>query len=90
LDVQDDQDGGLRQTDADLLQSIAAQVAIALQNAQAYHSAQRQAERETLISEIGGRIQGTTSVEDALKVSVRELSRALGKDTFAQIMPEKE
>jgi len=90
LDVQDELEGGLSQTDADLLQSIAAQVAIALQNSQAYLNAQRRAERETLIGEIGGRIQSTTSVEDALKVTVRELSLALKKDTYVRLAPDGE
>lgn len=88
LDVQDDKVGGLSNADADLLQAIAGQVAIALQNARAYDAAQKQAQREALIGEISQRIQSTTSVEDALKVTVRELSLALKKDTFVQLMPE--
>jgi putative methionine-R-sulfoxide reductase with GAF domain len=89
LDVQDDELGGLDYTDADLLQSIANQVAIALQNARAYRDAQRQADREALMGNIVQQIQSTTSVEDALKVAVRELGRALEKDTRIRLTTDQ-
>ncbi len=78
LDVQQNKVGGVGQTDADLLQAIASQVAIALQNAQAYAIAQNQVEVETRRNEIVQKIQGSTSIDEALKVAVRELGRALG------------
>ncbi|MFZ0544540.1 MAG: GAF domain-containing protein [Candidatus Promineifilaceae bacterium] len=77
LDVQHNARFILKQEDADLLQSIANQVAIALQNARAYRRAQHQAQREALINEIGQKIQSTTTVDMALKTAVRELGQAL-------------
>ncbi len=77
LDVQHNVRSLLGQEDADLLQSIANQVAVALQNAKAYHRAQRQAQREALINEIGQKIQSATTVDKAMQTAVRELGQAL-------------
>jgi HAMP domain-containing protein len=77
LDVQENKVGGLGEEDADLLLSIAGQVAIALRNARQYADSQRQVEREARISAIVGHIQDTQTIEEALQVAVRELGRAL-------------
>jgi len=57
---------------------VANQVAIAVQNAQAYTRAQQEAEREATIASIGQRIQSAASVDDALQIAVSELGQALG------------
>jgi hypothetical protein len=59
-----------------------------LQNARSFSQTQRQAERETAVNLITQRIQGTTSIEAALKVAVRELGHALGmKQTLVTLEP---
>lgn len=78
LDVQHNITEGLNQEDVDLLQSLANQVAIALQNARSYTAVQDRAEREALIGSISQKIQSTTNIENAMQTAVREIGRALG------------
>jgi putative methionine-R-sulfoxide reductase with GAF domain len=78
LDVQHNVADGLAEEDIDLLRSIANQVAIAIQNARSFVETQRQVEREAMIGAISQKIRQTTSVDEALQVTVRELGRAVG------------
>lgn len=78
LDVQHNIVNGLQQADADLLLSIANQLAVALQNARLLQEAQQKAERVALANSISQKIQGTTTVTDAIQIAVRELGRATG------------
>ncbi|MCA9937155.1 MAG: GAF domain-containing protein [Anaerolineales bacterium] len=78
LDVQHNVINGLGIQDTDLLESIASQAAIALQNAGTLREAQQRAEQEATLNTIVQKIQSTTSINDALQVTVRELGHALG------------
>jgi GAF domain-containing protein len=78
MDVQHDVRGGLTRSDAELLQSIANQVAIALRNAELYEYAQLSADREAVVNVINQRIQQAVSVDDVLQTAAQEIGRALG------------
>ena len=78
LDVQQNTVNGLDQEDVRLLQSLAGQVAISLQNARSYEQSKSQAELETLANTIGQKIQRANTVEETLQTAIRELGLALG------------
>jgi NO-binding membrane sensor protein with MHYT domain/putative methionine-R-sulfoxide reductase with GAF domain len=77
LDVQQNRVGGLTTADAELVQSLANQVAIALQNAQSFERTRRLAERQKTLNAISRKIQSATSVEAVLETAARELGLAL-------------
>ncbi len=78
LDVQQNIVHGVAQADAELLQPIADQLAVSVRSARILSRAWQQAERKDLIAFIGHKIRQTTAVEDALRVTARELGRVLG------------
>jgi HAMP domain-containing protein len=73
LDVQHDVSDGLVEEDVQVLQSVAYQVAIAIQNAQSFDQARKQAEREAMINAINQKIQSATSVMAVLQIAAEEL-----------------
>lgn len=78
LDVQHNIVHGLTQEDADLIEAISNQVAVALRNARAYSEIQARAEREALLASISQKIQSANTIERALQVTLSELSQAVG------------
>ena len=79
ISVQSNTSPGLySEHERDLLTAIASQASVALENATVFRQTQKQAEYEAMINQISQRIQSTTSVENALQVTIRELGKALG------------
>jgi len=78
LDVQQNMVNGLSEEDVELLQSLASQVAISLQNARTFEESRAKAELESLVNTIGQKIQKSTSMEDTLQTAIREIGTALG------------
>jgi len=86
FDVQSDKADHFTEEDIRIQTTLAAQIAVALQNARTYSVAQRQAERETALNTISQKIQSATSVEAVLQIAARELGRALNAPlTIAQL-----
>jgi methyl-accepting chemotaxis protein len=78
LDVQADHVDAFSEESANIQMTLASQVATALQNAQSYDRAKKQADLESLVNMIGQRIQRTVSIEDTLQTAIRELGTAIG------------
>ena len=83
--------GLYKEIDRDLLISVASQTAIAIENARIFSQTQLQAGYEAMVNAISQKIQGTTTVDSALQVAIRELGRALGsKRTSVQLRVVKD
>ena len=77
LDVQHHTAESLGSGDAELLQIVAAQVAVALQNAQLMTQVQTRADRAARLNAVSQRIQAATSIEQVLQTAVQELGATL-------------
>ncbi len=77
LDVQQKVINGFKPADIELLQSLANQAAVALQNTRQYELTHRRAQRQTMINTISQKIQNANSVDEVLQTTAQELGRAL-------------
>jgi len=78
LDVQSTEGAAFTQEDVTTLQTMADQLATAIENARLFEQEQRHARRERLIREVTARIRGAADVESILQTTVQEVSKALG------------
>lgn len=67
----------------ELTQAVAGQLAVSLENARLYEETGYAAIQEQRINEISGRFQQTTSIDDLLRITLAELSSALGAEQGA-------
>jgi GAF domain-containing protein len=71
----------LRQTETlEMLQSVAQRLALSIDNARLFEQAQELAQQELEVNTISARLQGVNTMEEIVKMTVDELSRALGAD----------
>lgn len=75
LDVQQNNPDGLGQQDSDLLQIIASQIAATLKNSNYYATLTKQTAQISKVAKIVEAIRASKRVDQALKISVRELGR---------------
>ncbi len=78
LDVQSTQPHSLSEDDVAVLEILADQLAVAVQNARLFAEALARAEREQEVVEITSKIRASGDIDSMLKVAVTELRRALG------------
>jgi GAF domain-containing protein len=62
----------------ELAQVVAERLALSLENARLFEQAQTTAQREQLVSQISGKLTGTTDIDQILQTAIRELGLALG------------
>lgn len=65
-------------TDRFILQQLVNQLAIAVENAEAYQQSQRVAQSKALVNDISIKLQQQTNIEQILNVTMNELGQALG------------
>lgn len=66
------------ETDQAIFQQMINQLAVAIENAEAYRQSQRVAQNEALVNDIATHFQQHSAIEDMLHIAVDELGRALG------------
>jgi len=81
--VKDKQDW--RPEEIQAVQSVATQVALALENARLFEQTIRRAERDRKVLEITGKIRSTTNPQEMVQIAIEELQRVLHA-TKAQIL----
>lgn len=78
FDIQSEQVGRFTDSDINIQNTLAAQMATSIQNVRSFEQSRKQAELETMVNTIGQRIQRTTSIEETLQTAIRELGTAVG------------
>jgi GAF domain-containing protein/HAMP domain-containing protein len=78
LDTQSDKVGRFTDAEVSVGTALASLVATSIQNTRTFERSQKQAELESLVNAIGQKIQRATSIEETLKVGIREVGLALG------------
>ncbi|CAG0926661.1 Aerobic respiration control sensor protein ArcB [Thermoflexales bacterium] len=88
LGVYDDPAHPLSQEDLELIETVAEQVALALESARLFDQTQRDAEREHTINRVTGRIRNARSVDEVLTIAAQELRLATGASrSVVEILP---
>jgi putative methionine-R-sulfoxide reductase with GAF domain len=77
LDVQSDKQNFFDTREQELIEVLAAQVAVAISNARLYTEAERTSRYERAIGRIERGMQGANSMEEIMQMTVRELGKAL-------------
>jgi GAF domain-containing protein len=78
LDVQVSRAFAFTQDDVTVLEILADQVAVGMQNARLFQSTLQQARREQAVVDVTSRIRSSQTIDEILRTAVREMRRALG------------
>lgn len=78
FDIQSEQVGRFTDSDVNIQTTLAAQLAISIQNVRSFEQSKKQAQLESMVNTIGERIQRATSIEGTLQTAIQEIGLALG------------
>ncbi len=85
LDVRKAQDPDWNEDEVDIIEAVAARVALAAENATLIEDSQRRASKEQLISEVTSKISASINMRNVLQTAAEELGRAIpGSDVIVQ------
>ncbi len=68
-----------------LLTSVAAQAAIAIENARLFEQIQARARRERILREVTAKVRGEADADTVMRTAVSEVGRALGRRAFVYL-----
>ncbi|MBX3057631.1 MAG: PAS domain S-box protein [Anaerolineae bacterium] len=69
----------------DLLNAMANQAAIAIQNARQFQQEQARAQRQQMLREIAAKVRSSADVDTIMRTAVQEIGQALGRQTFVYL-----
>lgn len=90
LDIQSDQTGAFRLDDVPVLQSLADQVAIAIQNASLYQGEKSRRQLTEALYEAGRAISGTLEVPEVLDLILKYLAEIVPYDRAAVMLQDRD
>jgi len=90
LDLQSDEVRSSADADVSVAITLASLVATSIQNVRTFERSQKQAELESLVNAIGQKIQRATSIEETLKIGIREVGLALGAPEVSASISRRE
>ncbi len=70
------------QAKLDLLQTLAAQLAVVIQNARLHEETKRRAERMSVLNEVAQAVSSTIELDELLELIYQQLSRVIPTDTY--------
>jgi GAF domain-containing protein/HAMP domain-containing protein len=86
LGLRRDEAGGWTADDVAVVQAVAEQVALTLENMRLFEETRRRARREEIIREITTKMRGSTDLDAILQTTIQELAKVLGTSrTFVQL-----
>ena len=90
LDMQSHEVGRVTDADVSVGTTLASLVGTSIQNVRAFEQSQKRAELEALVNAIGQKIQQATSIEETLKIGIREVGLALGAPEVSASLSRRE